>query len=104
MEPHFYAGEAVLHADGVQFWCRANLRCWADSAWGDRTLGGPTVYDGPTKWIGRLRFDSGADAEAVLFARSLRLVVDGAESDFLADSIDRTTAALMICGSGAPPF
>jgi len=103
MEPRFYEDDAVVHTDGAEYRCRANLRCWADQ-FRVRTFGGTGVHDGQQQWIGRLRFDSGADADAVLTAESLRLVVNGTQGDFLAGSIDQATATLTIRGSGDPPF
>ncbi|MFD9123554.1 hypothetical protein [Kitasatospora sp. NPDC059571] len=102
MEPRFYEGDAAVHADGAVYPCWANLRCWADQVRA-RTFGGTTVHDGQQQWTGRLRF-RGADAETVLFASSVRLVVDGAEGRFLIDTRDPAGGTLEIRGTGPAPF
>jgi hypothetical protein len=102
MEPRFYEGDATVRADGVVYPCRANLRCWADRV-PARSPAGTAESEGPQQWVGRLRFDDG-DAQAVLFAGRLCLVVDGAEGVILVDSNDPTTGAVEIRGTGAPPF
>ncbi|MFD9127050.1 hypothetical protein [Kitasatospora sp. NPDC059571] len=104
MEPRFYQGDAVVHADGTVYRCWANLRCWTDRVRA-RTFGGTSVHDGQQEWMGRLRFDTSADAGAVLVADNLRLVIgNGAQNAFLANAIDHATATLTIRGSGATPF
>ncbi|MEW1914779.1 hypothetical protein AB0442_41530 [Kitasatospora sp. NPDC085895] len=101
MEPRFHQGDAVVHADDDIYRCRANLRSWADGG----PTGGPTPQPArPEQWAGRLHFDSDTDAETVLYADTLHLVVGDSTGTFLVEDLERPTATLTIRGHGPAPF